>query len=92
MQVEKTRGWNPPPDAEPGGRAAWLRRGSGVAQARRGSGTAQARHDRAHARSASVPLAYGVGEPRRQWIDESRAQQGDCGSREVGRHQCLDRN
>lgn len=59
---------------------------------RRGSGAAQARHDRAHARSASVPLAYGVGEPRRQWIDESRAQQGDCSSREVGRHQCLDRN
>lgn len=40
---------------------------------RRGSGAAQARHDRAHARSASVPLAYGVGEPRRQWIEESRA-------------------
>lgn len=71
---------------------ARLRRGSGAAQAQRGSGAAQARHVRAHARSASVPLAYGVGEPRRQWIDESRAQQGDCGSREVGCHQCLDRN
>lgn len=32
MQVEKTRGWNPPPDVEPGGRAAWLRRGSGAAR------------------------------------------------------------